>query len=85
MTSELSLVAESEDLSPAEVDPLLASKFAVPEAPPFSVVRQRLVDRLSDAVDRPLTAVTGPPGSWQTVLHPRGGSWTVYDEQDLVH
>jgi LuxR family maltose regulon positive regulatory protein len=51
-----------------ESDPLLASKFAVPEAPPFSVVRGRLVDRICDAVRHPLTAVIGPPGSGKTQL-----------------
>lgn len=68
MTSDLSLVAETIDVQPAEVDPLLASKFAVPEAPPFSVLRERLVDRLSEAVGKPLTAVIGPPGCGKTQL-----------------
>ena len=68
VTSDFSLVAETNDAPAAEVDPLLASKFAVPEAPPFSVMRERLVVRLSDAVRNPLTAVIGPPGSGKTQL-----------------
>jgi LuxR family maltose regulon positive regulatory protein len=68
VTSDLSLCAETDDPLPADIDPLLASKFAVPKAPPFSVLRERLVDRLSEAVGRPLTAVIGPAGSGKTQL-----------------
>jgi LuxR family maltose regulon positive regulatory protein len=68
VTSDVSLRVETLGDPPAESDPLLASKFAVPEAPPFSVVRGRLVDRLCDSVRRPLTAVIGPPGCGKTQL-----------------
>src|SRR3954465_11887906 len=68
VTSDLPLIAATADVPAAEVDPLLASKFAVPEAPPFSVVRERLIDRLSDALGNPLTAVIGPPGSGKTQM-----------------
>ena len=35
MTSDLSVLAATGDVPAAEGDPLHASKFAVPEAPPF--------------------------------------------------
>jgi LuxR family maltose regulon positive regulatory protein len=54
--------------SPAEDDPLLASKFAVPELPRFMVSRPRLHQRLSHGVQEPLTLVTGPAGSGKTQL-----------------
>jgi LuxR family maltose regulon positive regulatory protein len=69
---ELSVVAATDGVLAAEIDPLHASKFAVPEAPPFMVMRGRLLDRISDAVRNPLTAVTGPPGSGKTQL---AASW----------
>ncbi|MEU4215853.1 helix-turn-helix transcriptional regulator, partial [Actinoplanes sp. NPDC026623] len=51
-----------------ESDPLLASKFAVPKTPPFTVERERLLSRLSRAVANPMTVVTGPPGCGKTQL-----------------
>ena len=68
MTSDLSVLAAPGGVPAAEGDPLHASKFAVPEAPPFMVMRRRLLDRISEAVRNPLTAVTGPPGSGKTQL-----------------
>ncbi|WP_127503906.1 LuxR C-terminal-related transcriptional regulator [Actinoplanes solisilvae] len=53
---------------------LLASKLAVPEAPPFTVDRQRLLDRLTQAVRHPMTVVTGPPGCGKTQL---AASWVA--------
>src|SRR3954453_1152219 len=52
--------------------PLLASKFTVPDAPPFTVERGRLLSRLSAAVRNPMTVLIGPPGSGKTQL---AASW----------
>jgi LuxR family maltose regulon positive regulatory protein len=49
-------------------NPVLASKFAVPEPPQFVVSRPRLLDRLSEGAGQPLTVVTGPAGSGKTQL-----------------
>jgi LuxR family maltose regulon positive regulatory protein len=46
----------------------LASRFMVPEAPRFVVVRRRLLDRLTNGVRAPVTLVTGPAGSGKTLL-----------------
>ena len=53
MTSELSVLAAPGGVPAAEGDPLHASKFAVPEAPPFMVMRRRLLDWISEAVPKP--------------------------------
>jgi LuxR family maltose regulon positive regulatory protein len=45
--------------------PILASKFAIPEAPPFWVPRPELTARLAPD---PITVVTGPAGSGKTQL-----------------
>jgi LuxR family transcriptional regulator, maltose regulon positive regulatory protein len=55
-------------------DPLLESKLAVPDAPPFTVDRPRLRDLLTRAVRNPMTVVTGPPGSGKTQL---AASWVA--------
>ncbi len=47
---------------------LLASKFAVPAAPPFMVARPALQARVTEAVRNPVTLVTGLPGSGKTQL-----------------
>jgi LuxR family maltose regulon positive regulatory protein len=49
-------------------DPMLAAKFGLPPETRTYVHRPRLVDRLSSAVARPLTLVTGPPGAGKTLL-----------------
>jgi LuxR family transcriptional regulator, maltose regulon positive regulatory protein len=49
-------------------DPLLRSKFEIPDRPPFVVARPRLLDRLNGHSDVPLTMVVGPPGSGKTQL-----------------
>jgi len=48
-------------------DPLLKSRFAIPDRPPFVVTRPRLVERLHHS-DAPVTVVVGPPGSGKTQL-----------------
>ncbi|GAA3383627.1 LuxR C-terminal-related transcriptional regulator [Cryptosporangium minutisporangium] len=47
---------------------LLASKFAIPAAPPFMVSRPALLARVTEAVRGPVTLVTGLPGSGKTQL-----------------
>jgi LuxR family maltose regulon positive regulatory protein len=49
-------------------DPLLASKFAIPELPRFLVPRPRLLKQLSSGLANPVTVVTGPAGSGKTHL-----------------
>jgi LuxR family transcriptional regulator, maltose regulon positive regulatory protein len=49
-------------------DPLLATKFSVPEPPPGVVVRTRLLDLLRAGTQRPLTLVSAPAGAGKTVL-----------------
>ncbi|MEV6653766.1 LuxR C-terminal-related transcriptional regulator [Streptomyces sp. NPDC051219] len=53
-------------------DPLLAAKFAVPAVPPTFVARQRLLDRLTEGAQGPLTVITGPAGAGKTTL---AASW----------
>ncbi|WP_433788904.1 LuxR C-terminal-related transcriptional regulator [Actinoplanes sp. CA-252034] len=47
---------------------LLTSKFAVPDAPPFMVVRPGLLDRVTEGVQGPVTVITGLAGSGKTQL-----------------
>ncbi|MEV4346383.1 LuxR C-terminal-related transcriptional regulator [Actinoplanes sp. NPDC049596] len=47
---------------------ILASKFAVPAAPPFMVERPVLRDRLTEGVHGPVTLVTGVAGGGKTQL-----------------
>jgi len=49
-------------------DPLLALRFAVPRPPRLYVTRRRLVNRLDEAADIPLTLVSAPAGSGKTTL-----------------
>jgi LuxR family maltose regulon positive regulatory protein len=49
-------------------DPVLTSRFAVPEPPPFMVSRPRLLRKLSPGGAERLTVVTGPAGSGKTQL-----------------
>lgn len=53
-------------------DPILTAKFRVPATQPWTVARQRLLDRVSLGAGGPLTLVTAPAGSGKTVL---AGSW----------
>ncbi|MFI1996372.1 LuxR C-terminal-related transcriptional regulator [Actinoplanes sp. NPDC020271] len=65
----INLIADSPDITAYDADgSLLASKFAVPAAPPFMVARPALLARLSDAVRGPVTVVTGLAGSGKTQL-----------------
>jgi LuxR family maltose regulon positive regulatory protein len=68
VTSDVTIRADTAINPSVESDPLLASKFAVPKTPPFTVERERLLTRLSLAVANPMTVVTGPPGSGKTQL-----------------
>ncbi|MEV6596263.1 LuxR C-terminal-related transcriptional regulator [Actinoplanes sp. NPDC051346] len=75
-------------------DPLLESKFEIPERPHFMVARPRLLDTLIARRDTPVTLVVGPAGSGKTQL---AASWvrgeaahtavawiTLEDEDDQV-
>jgi LuxR family maltose regulon positive regulatory protein len=55
-------------------DPIMAAKLHPPARQPWVVARQRLFDRLSHAVDGPLTLVCAPAGTGKTVL---AGSWVA--------
>ncbi|MFD9976846.1 LuxR C-terminal-related transcriptional regulator [Streptomyces sp. NPDC059017] len=68
-------MAEDAQLHPSG-DPLLAAKFAVPAVPPAFVARQRLLDRLTEGAQGPLTVITGPAGAGKTTL---AASWREAD------
>ena len=51
---------------------LPVTKFALPPEQAAIIVRDRLMDALDDAMRRPLTLITGPPGAGKTALL---GSW----------
>ncbi|MFD7233162.1 LuxR C-terminal-related transcriptional regulator [Streptomyces sp. NPDC059881] len=68
-------MAEDAQLHPSG-DPLLAAKFAVPVVPPAFVARKRLLDRLTEATQGPLTVITGPAGAGKTSL---AASWQSED------
>jgi LuxR family transcriptional regulator, maltose regulon positive regulatory protein len=53
-------------------EPLMIAKFGVERSAASVIVRQRLFDRLSDGVRRPLTLVSAPAGAGKTTLV---GSW----------
>ena len=74
MTSDMTIGAGPAAEQTTPTDPLLASKLTVPEAPPFTVERARLLEQLSHAVRQPMTVVTGPPGSGKTQL---AASWVA--------
>ncbi|WP_127355214.1 LuxR C-terminal-related transcriptional regulator [Actinacidiphila soli] len=56
-------------------DPLLAATFSVPAVARCVVRRQRLLDRLTDGTNGPLTLITGPAGAGKTTLV---SSWTQW-------
>jgi LuxR family maltose regulon positive regulatory protein len=71
---------------------LLAAKFAVPARPDGFVDRRRLVERLQQATERPLTLVSAPAGTGKTVavstwassrLGPGVIVWISLDDADL--
>lgn len=72
-------------------DPLLDAKLSVPPVPHAHVSRRRLLDRLGDGTNGPLTLVTGPAGAGKTALAAvwaRGGgppghvAWLTLDPHD---
>lgn len=56
------------DHPPDDDDPVLASKFVVPEPPRFMVSRPRLLRQLSPGDSERVTVVTGPAGGGKTQL-----------------
>jgi LuxR family maltose regulon positive regulatory protein len=62
-------------------DPLLESKFDIPERPRFMVPRPRLFERLSRRSEIPVTLVVGPAGSGKTQLV---ASWAVSGLTDIT-
>ncbi|REK84601.1 helix-turn-helix transcriptional regulator [Streptomyces inhibens] len=71
--------------------PLLAAKFSVPAVARGFVRRQRLLDRLTDGTNGPLTVVTGAAGAGKTILvsswtqggtHPGPVVWVTLDSDD---
>ncbi|WP_433291762.1 LuxR C-terminal-related transcriptional regulator [Actinoplanes sp. CA-030573] len=93
MTAELVVPAQtSHPAAPATGgDPLLQSKFAVPEPPSFLVARPRLTERLARGVREPVSLVVGPAGAGKTQLvaawaaegtpgYPIG--WITIEEED---
>ena len=92
MTAELIIPAPISSPAPATGgDPLLQSKFAVPEPPSFLVARPRLTERLARGVREPVTLVVGPAGAGKTQLvaswaatgtpgYPIG--WITLEEED---
>ncbi|WP_433303174.1 LuxR C-terminal-related transcriptional regulator [Actinoplanes sp. CA-030573] len=70
MTADLARTAPAYRPAPEVTgdDPLLQSKFAVPEPPRFLVARPRLTQRLARGVREPVTLVVGPAGAGKTQL-----------------
>jgi LuxR family transcriptional regulator, maltose regulon positive regulatory protein len=62
-------------------DPLLESKFEIPDRPRFVVPRPRLFERLSWRSQTPVTLVVGPAGSGKTQLV---ASWTASESTDAA-
>jgi LuxR family maltose regulon positive regulatory protein len=62
-------------------DPLLESKFEIPDRPRFVVPRPRLFERLSWRSQAPVTLVVGPAGSGKTQLV---ASWAASESADAV-
>ncbi len=75
------------------VDPVLAVRFAVPRPPPRYVPRSRLIKRLDQGAELPLTLVSAPAGSgktalvaaWAALREAAGHStaWLTFEEQDV--
>ena len=75
-----------------ERDPLLITKLALPPPRARAIPRPRLLDRLNEAMTRPLTLVSAPPGFGKTTLlatwcaSQAGGAlpvaWLSLDERD---
>ncbi|MET9897003.1 LuxR C-terminal-related transcriptional regulator [Streptomyces sp. NPDC006446] len=72
-------------------DPLLAVRFTVPDLTETFVRRPRLVARLAEGVQGPLTLVNGPAGAGKTLLvahwistmdHPGDVAWLTVEHED---
>ncbi|MET9405146.1 LuxR C-terminal-related transcriptional regulator [Streptomyces sp. NPDC002935] len=72
-------------------DPLLAVRFTVPDLTETFVRRPRLVGRLAEGVQGPLTLVNGPAGAGKTLLvahwistmdHPGDVAWLTVEHED---
>src|SRR5205823_7961745 len=59
---------ESPALSQLPTDPLLATKLHVPRPRPQLVHRPRLIQRLQQSMERPLTLLSAPPGFGKSTL-----------------
>ncbi len=74
-------------------DPVLAVRFAVPRPPRLYVERPRLIKRLDEGAELPMTLVSAPAGSGKTALvaawaaqrEAAGHStaWVTFEEQDV--
>src|SRR5262245_19684110 len=71
---------ESGATSPATSD-LLTAKLSIPQLPPGLVVRQRLIDRVSNGVDGRVTLISAGPGWGKTML---AASWAT-SQPDSAH
>ena len=90
MTSDQSAQPTSEESAD---DPLLAVRFAVPSPPQVYVERPRLMRRLDQGAEAPLTLVSAPAGSGKTALvaawaaqrRAAGHStaWVTFEEHDV--
>lgn len=74
---------------PVELEPLLETKISAPCVRADAVQRSRLLDRIDEAVTKPLTLVSAPPGFGKTTLlagwvartrHPV--AWVSLDSRD---
>jgi LuxR family maltose regulon positive regulatory protein len=72
-------------------DPLLESKFEIPDRPRFMAARPRLLELMSSRADSPITLIVGPAGSGKTQLAasfagtpPAGSSvaWLTLEEDE---
>src|SRR5438067_4220920 len=87
-----SSAAAGQEPGRAPVDPLLATKLAIPSARPALVPRPRLLERLQAGLRGPLTLLSAPAGSGKTTLlsawrtSPEGRdlplAWVSLDEAD---
>jgi LuxR family maltose regulon positive regulatory protein len=57
-----------EDVTSVAYIPLIRTKIAIPPVRPHTVVRQRLLELLEEAITRPLTLISAPAGFGKTTL-----------------
>jgi LuxR family maltose regulon positive regulatory protein len=67
-------VPVSVSVQTAREDPLLETKFEVPDRPRFMVARPRLLGMVASRTDTPITLIVGPAGSGKTQL---AASWAA--------